>query len=73
MNTILKVSTAIALAVVATSGSIPAHAQGALDFMDKCIKARRDFAEQRQAYFAKFDLTENSVDSTPHLNSKKPG
>ena len=42
----------------------PAFAtSGALDFLDPCIKARSNFAEQRQAYFAKLNITEGSIDT----------
>jgi hypothetical protein len=63
MNTQFKITTAVALVLVAVTASAPARAQGALDFLDSCIKARSDFAEQRQAYFAKLNVTESSVDT----------
>jgi hypothetical protein len=62
MKTQLKITTA-ALALCIAAGSVPARAQGAFDFLDPCIKARSDFAEQRQAYFTKLNLTESSVDT----------
>lgn len=61
MKTTLKTSAA-ALLITGFLGSA-AFAQGALDFLDPCIKARSDFAEQRQAYLAKLNVTESTVDT----------
>jgi hypothetical protein len=65
MNTHLKNATAIGMLLIAGTVSVPVpvKAAGAVDFLDRCIKMRSDFTEQRQAYFAKLDVTQNSVDT----------
>ena len=48
----------LALAVLAAS---PVHAGGAFDFLDPCIKARSEFAEQRQDLRARASTFESSI------------
>jgi hypothetical protein len=61
MKTLLKtVAVAVALSVPLASTSFAA---GAFDFLDHCIKVKREFAEQRQAIFAKINLAESSIDT----------
>jgi hypothetical protein len=70
MKTLMKTS-AVAIALMTTVGSTT-FAAGALDFLDSCIKARSDFAEQRHAYFANLSVTESSIDkltATPEFKA----
>jgi hypothetical protein len=63
MHTQFKNAMALGMLSAALIAPAPVRAAGALDFLDSCIKARSDFAEQRQAYFAKLDVTEKTVDT----------
>lgn len=57
-------STLVVTTALAGVSQSPAFAtSGALDFLDPCIKARSDFAEQKQVYFAKLNITESSIDT----------
>jgi hypothetical protein len=58
MNRKLLLSTALALATLSAS---PALAGGAFDFLDPCIKARSEFADQRQQVRAKYGNIESSI------------
>ncbi|MER9669939.1 MULTISPECIES: hypothetical protein [unclassified Mesorhizobium] len=46
---------------LATLGASPAFAAGAFDFLDPCIKAAGDFADQRQQVRAKYENLEGSI------------
>jgi hypothetical protein len=52
-----------AFALLASLGSTAFAGGGAFDFLDPCIKAKDQFAEQRQTIASKFDSAQHSVES----------
>jgi hypothetical protein len=65
MKTFQTTVSGLAMLIVAGLSSVPAHADGALDFLDQCVAMRKTFTNEERGYVDRVKATLAEIDKQP--------